>query len=67
MNFGTEGLSKVAGLVFQMQGTLGIESNTVQPLYLNGPLYVGDVKAYVQASPTGSESRSQSMSARPRG
>jgi hypothetical protein len=28
--FGAEGLSKVAGLVFQMQGTLGIESNAAQ-------------------------------------
>ncbi len=35
--FGAEGLSKVAGLVFQMQGTLGIESNAAQPLYLNRP------------------------------
>jgi len=52
--FGAEGLSKVAGLVFQMQGTLGIESNAAQPLYLNGPVTVGDVKAYVQAAPTGS-------------
>lgn len=48
------GLSKVAGLVFQMQGTLGIESNAAQPLYLNRPVTVGDVKAYVQAAPTGS-------------
>ncbi len=31
--FGADGLSKVAGLVFQMQGTLGIESNAAQPLY----------------------------------
>jgi hypothetical protein len=52
--FGAEGLSKVAGLVFQMQGTLGIESNAAQPLYLNRPVTVGDVKAYVQAAPTGS-------------
>jgi hypothetical protein len=37
-----------------MQGTLGIESNAAQPLYLNGPVTVGDVKAYVQAAPTGS-------------
>ncbi|HUO00434.1 MAG TPA: hypothetical protein VMU69_29910, partial [Bradyrhizobium sp.] len=51
--FGAEGLSKVAGLVFQMQGTLGIESNAAQPLYLNR-LTAGDVKAYVQAAPTGS-------------
>jgi hypothetical protein len=50
--FGAEGLSKVAGLVFQMQGTLGVESNAAQPLYLN-PVTVGDVKAYVQAAPTG--------------
>src|SRR5579884_898458 len=52
--FGEEGLSKVAGLVFQMQGTLGIESNAAQPLYLNRPVTVGDVKAYVQSAPTGS-------------
>jgi hypothetical protein len=52
--FGAEGLSKVAGLVFQMQGTLGIESNAAQPLYLNRPVTVGDVKAYVQSAPTGS-------------
>jgi len=52
--FGAEGLSKVAGLVFQMQGTLGIESNAAQPLYLNRPVSVGDVKGYVQAAPTGS-------------
>ena len=52
--FGAEGLSKVAGLVFQMLGTLGVESNAAQPLYLNGPVTVGDVKAYVQAAPTGS-------------
>ena len=54
--FGAEGLSKVAGLVFQMQGTLGIESNAAQPLYLNRPVTVGDVKGYVQAAPTGSGS-----------
>ena len=35
--FGAEGLSKVAGLVFQMQGTLGVESNAAQPLYLQSP------------------------------
>jgi hypothetical protein len=52
--FGAEGLSKVAGLVFQMQGTLGIESNAAQPFYLNRPVTAGDVKAYVQAAPTGS-------------
>jgi hypothetical protein len=52
--FGDEGLSHVAGLVFQMQGTLGIESNAAQPLYLNRPVTVGDVKGYVQAAPTGS-------------
>jgi hypothetical protein len=52
--FGAEGLSKVAGLVFQMQGTLGIEANAAQPLYLNRPVTVGDVKAYVQSAPTGS-------------
>jgi len=52
--FGAEGLSKVAGLVFQMQGTLGVESNAAQPLYLNRPVTVGDVKGYVQAAPTGS-------------
>ena len=52
--FGAEGLSKVAGLVFQMQGTLGIESNAAQPLYLNRPVTVGDVKGYVQTAPTGS-------------
>lgn len=52
--FGADGLSKVAGLVFQMQGTLGIESNAAQPLYLNRPVTAGDVKAYVQAAPTGS-------------
>jgi hypothetical protein len=52
--FGAEGLSKVAGLVFQMQGTLGIESNAAQPLYLNRPVTAGDVKAYVQSAPTGS-------------
>ena len=51
--FGAEGLSKVAGLVFQMQGTLGVESNAAQPLYLNRPVTVGDVKGYVQAAPTG--------------
>jgi hypothetical protein len=37
-----------------MQGTLGIESNAAQPLYLNRPVTVGDVKAYVQTAPTGS-------------
>jgi hypothetical protein len=52
--FGAEGLSKVAGLVFQMQGTLGIEANAAQPLYLNRPVTVGDVKSYVQSAPTGS-------------
>ena len=52
--FGAEGLSKVAGLVFQMQGTLGIESNAAQPLYLNRPVTAGDVKGYVGAAPTGS-------------
>jgi hypothetical protein len=52
--FGAEGLKRVAGLVFQMQGTLGIEANAAQPLYLNQPLAAGDVKAYVQAAPTGS-------------
>ena len=52
--FGAEGLSKVAGLVFQIQGTLGVESNAAQPLYLNHPVTVGDVKGYVQAAPTGS-------------
>jgi hypothetical protein len=52
--FGADGLSKVAGLVFQMQGTLGVESNASQPLYLNHPVTVGDVKGYVQAAPTGS-------------
>src|SRR5436190_20656354 len=52
--FGAEGLSKVAGVVFQMQGTLGVESNAAQPLYLNRPVTVGDVKGYVQAVPTGS-------------
>lgn len=52
--FGAEGLSKVAGLVFQMQGTLGIESNAARPLYLNRPVTVGDVKGYVQTAPTGS-------------
>jgi hypothetical protein len=52
--FGAEGLSKVAGLVFQMQGTLGVESNAAQPLYLNGTVTAGDVKAYVQTAPTGS-------------
>ena len=36
--FGADGLSKVAGLVFQMQGTLGVESNASQPLYLNHPV-----------------------------
>jgi hypothetical protein len=36
-----------------MQGTLGVESNAAQPLYLNRPVTVGDVKAYVQAAPTG--------------
>ncbi|MGD0497537.1 MAG: hypothetical protein ABSC23_03775 [Bryobacteraceae bacterium] len=51
--FGADGLSKVAGLVFQLQGTLGIESNAAQPLYLNGPVTVGDVKGYVTAAPTG--------------
>jgi len=52
--FGAEGLSKVASLVFQMQGTLGVESNAAQPLYMNRPVTVGDVKVYVQARPTGS-------------
>jgi hypothetical protein len=52
--FGAEGLSKVAGLVFQMQGTLGIESNAAQPLYLNSAVTAGDVKGYVQDAPTGS-------------
>ncbi|MBZ5594753.1 MAG: hypothetical protein LAP39_21115 [Acidobacteriia bacterium] len=37
-----------------MQGTLGIESNAAQPLYLNRFVTVGDVKGYVQAAPTGS-------------
>jgi hypothetical protein len=37
-----------------MQGTLGVESNAAQPLYLNRPVTVGDVKGYVQAAPTGS-------------
>ena len=40
--------------MFQMQGTLGIESNAAQPLYLNQPVTVGDAKAYVQTAPTGS-------------
>ena len=52
--FGAEGLSKLAGLVFQMQSTLGIESNAAQPLYLNRPVTVDDVKGYVHAAPTGS-------------
>ncbi len=52
--FGADGLSKVAGLVFQMQGTLGIQSNAAQPLYLNHPVTAGDVKGYVQSAPTGS-------------
>ena len=52
--FGSEGISKVAGLVFQMQGTLGIEANAAQPLYLNRQATVGDVKAYLQSAPTGS-------------
>jgi len=52
--FGSEGLKRVAGLVFQMQGTLGIEANAAQPLYLNQPLAAGDVKAYLQTAPTGS-------------
>ena len=52
--FGAEGLSKVACLVFQMQSTVGIESNAAQPLYLNRPVTVGDVKGYVQAAPNGS-------------
>ena len=51
--FGAEGLSKVAGLVLQMQGTLGVESNAAQPLYLNRPVTVGDVNGCVQAAPTG--------------
>ena len=52
--FGAEGLSNVAGLVLQMQGTLGIESDAAQPLYLNNPVTAGDVKAYVGTAPTGS-------------
>ncbi len=52
--FGAEGLSKVAGLTFQMIGTLGIESDAAPPLYLNRPVTVGDVKSYVQSAPTGS-------------
>ncbi len=54
--YGEEGLSHVAGvagLVFQMQGTLGIEANAAQPLYVNGTVTAGAVKAYVQAAPTG--------------
>ena len=39
---------------FQMQGTLGIESNAAQPLYLNRAVTAGDVKAYLQDAPTGS-------------
>jgi len=42
------------GPVFQMQGTLGIESNAAQPLYLNAAVTAGDVKGHVQAAPTGS-------------
>jgi hypothetical protein len=52
--FGAEGLLKVAGLVFQMHGTLGIESDAAQLLYLNRSVTVGDVKGYVQSAPTGS-------------
>ncbi len=52
--FGQVGLSKVAGLVFQMAGTLGIEANAAQPLYLNQPVTAGNVKAYVTDAPTGS-------------
>ena len=33
---------------------LGIKSNAAQPLYLNRPVTVGNVKGYVQAAPTGS-------------
>ena len=47
-----------------MLGTLGIESNAAQPLYLNRPVTVGDVKGYVQSSPTGSGIHSRSTSAR---
>jgi hypothetical protein len=36
-----------------MRGTLGVESNAAQALYLNRPVTVGDVKAYLQAAPTG--------------
>ena len=52
--FGSGGLSKIAGLCFQMSGTLGIESNAAQPLYLNRAVTAGDVKAYLQDAPTGS-------------
>ena len=52
--FGAQGLSKVVGMVFQVQSTLGVESNAAQPLYLNRPVTVGDVKAYLQTAPTGS-------------
>jgi hypothetical protein len=54
--FGSGGLgySSVAGLAFQMQGTLGIEANAAQPLYLNHSVTAGDVKAYLQDAPTGS-------------
>jgi hypothetical protein len=52
--FGADGLSKVAGLVFQMQGIMGVQSNAAQPLYLNRPVTAGDVKGYLQTAPTGS-------------
>lgn len=52
--FGADSIAKVASLVFQVQGTLGIESNAAQPLYVNRPFTAGDVKAYVQTAPTGS-------------
>jgi len=31
-----------------------VESNAAQPPYLNRPVTLGDVKAYVEAAPTGS-------------
>jgi len=63
--FGAEGLSKVAGLVFQMRGTLGVESNAAQPLYLNRPVAVGDVKGMFKRPPLAPESRSRFTAAAP--
>ena len=51
--FGADGLSAMAGLTFQMSGVLGIEADAAQPLYVNGGVTAGDVKAYVGTAPTG--------------